>query len=354
MCATSPPDVRTARSLGVRASVSWMRCPSASAVTVSAPSLAQTPLRGRRVIAIGAVLGILMLEGLYPGRVDLGLGRSVGFTAPVRRALGRPGDQPDTFVDDIAELRSYLERTAPVTARPVARGLLPIFLLATGRGMEIAARLGLPVVLGGPVLSRPELGDLLAAYRRDFRPHRDSRSHVTVSIDVLVADTDAEARELALSEVWAMVRSRRTGVFGPLEPVASIRDQRWDDQDADRVARPRGGHGRWAGHGASPARAARRSHRRGRTARQRRHLRSRGARRLRRLARGTPDLIGRAAAARWCPAGGRRRPPGGPPWGFCSVSQGRHATYAHGCGPRDGPVARVPIKRTRRAAAPWF
>jgi luciferase family oxidoreductase group 1 len=212
-----------------------MRCPSASAVTVSAPSLAQTPLRGRRVIAIGAVLGILMLEGLYPGRVDLGLGRSVGFTAPVRRALGRPGDQPDTFVDDIAELRSYLERTAPVTARPVARGLLPIFLLATGRGMEIAARLGLPVVLGGPVLSRPELGDLLAAYRRTFRPHRDSRSHVTVSLDVLVADTDAEARDLALPDVWAMVRSRRTGVFDRLEPVADILAQRWDDQDADRM-----------------------------------------------------------------------------------------------------------------------
>jgi alkanesulfonate monooxygenase SsuD/methylene tetrahydromethanopterin reductase-like flavin-dependent oxidoreductase (luciferase family) len=92
-------------------------------------------------------------------------------------------------------------------------------------------------VLGGPVLSRPELGDLLAAYRRDFRSHRDSRPYVIVSLDVLVADTDAEARELALPEVWAMVRSRRTGVFDSLEPVAAIHDRRWDDQDADRVAR---------------------------------------------------------------------------------------------------------------------
>ena len=87
------------------------------------------------------------------------------------------------------------------------------------------------------MLSRPELGDLLAAYRRDFRSHRDSRPYVTVSIDVLVADTDAEARELALPEVWAMVRSRRTGVFSCLEPVAAIRAGRWDAQDADRVAR---------------------------------------------------------------------------------------------------------------------
>src|SRR4029453_5506939 len=179
------------------------------------------------------------------GRVDIGLGRSLGFTAPVRRALRRPDDEHDSFVDDIAEVRDYLERTSPVTARPVVEGPLPIFVLATGRGIDVAARLGRPVVLGGPVLSRPELGDLLAAYRRDFRSHRDSRPYVTVSMDVLVADTDAEARELAvrgpdpgggargraLREVWAMVRPRRTGVFESLEPVADIRDQRWDDQD---------------------------------------------------------------------------------------------------------------------------
>lgn len=179
----------------------------------------------------------LMLAGLFPGRVDVGLGRSLGFTAPVRRALRRPDDEPDSFADDIAEVRSYLERTAPVTARPVADVPLPLFVLATGRGIDVAARLGLPVVLGGPVLARPELGDLVAAYRRDFRPHRDSRPSVTVSLDVLIADTDAEARELALPEVWAMARSRRTGVFDPLEPVADIRDQRWDDRDAERVAR---------------------------------------------------------------------------------------------------------------------
>ncbi|MGY1770975.1 MsnO8 family LLM class oxidoreductase [Blastococcus sp. SYSU D00813] len=177
----------------------------------------------------------LMLAALYPGRVDLGLGRSLGFTAPVRRALRRSGDEPDAFADDVAELRAYLERTAPVTARPVVEAPIPLSVLATGRGTEVAARLGLPVVVGGPVLARPELGEVLAGYRRGFRPHRGSRPHVTVSLDVLVADTDAEARELALPEVWAMVRSRRTGVFDVLEPVAAIRGRRWDDRDAERV-----------------------------------------------------------------------------------------------------------------------
>lgn len=179
----------------------------------------------------------LMLAGLHPGRIDLGLGRSLGFTAPVRRALRRTGDEPDTFTADIAELRGYLEGTAPVTARPVVTDSIPLFVLATGRGAEVAARLGLPVVLGGPVLDTPGVEELLAAYRRDFRPHRGSRPHVIVSLDVLVADRDGEARELALPEVWAMVRSRRTGVFDALEPVKVIRDQRWDDQTARRVGR---------------------------------------------------------------------------------------------------------------------
>ncbi|MDP5181621.1 MsnO8 family LLM class oxidoreductase [Blastococcus sp. BMG 814] len=177
----------------------------------------------------------LVLAGLHPGRVDLGVGRSLGFTPPVRRALRRTDGEPDAFAHDVVELRAYLEREAEVTARPVAEGPVPLFVLATGRGAEVAAGLGLPLVLGGPVLDRPELADVLTGYRRGFRPHRGSRPHVTVSLDVLVADTDDEARELALPEVWAMVRSRRTGVFGALEPVAEIRGGRWDDLDARRV-----------------------------------------------------------------------------------------------------------------------
>nr|WP_216653938.1 MsnO8 family LLM class oxidoreductase [Nocardioides sp. zg-DK7169] len=172
----------------------------------------------------------LMLAALHPDRVDLGVGRSLGFTEPVRRALRRSAEEPDTFADDLAELRGYLERTAAVTARPAVDSEVPVFVLATGHGISVAAGLGLPVVLGGPVLERPELGDLLTAYRRDFRPHRGSRPHLTVALDVLVADTDAEARELALPEVWAMAQSRRTGVFDALEPVATIHDRLAEDR----------------------------------------------------------------------------------------------------------------------------
>jgi luciferase family oxidoreductase group 1 len=165
----------------------------------------------------------LVLDALYPGRVDLGLGRSLGFTAPVRRALHRQIDAVESFPADVEELRRYLEGTAEVTARPASVHPVPMYLLATGRGIETAARLGLPVVVGGPVLDSDELPDQLGRYRREFRPHRGSTPWVTVSLDVIVADDDATARELALPEAWAMALSRQSGEFPPLESVAAIR-----------------------------------------------------------------------------------------------------------------------------------
>ena len=176
-----------------------------------------------------------MLAALYPGRIDLGLGRSLGFTEPVRHALGRLETSPEDFAREIAEVRGHLEGSAPLTARPADAGEVPVFVLATGSGVDTAAALGLPVVLGGPFLDSPELPERLAAYRRGFRPHRGSAPQVIVSVDALIADTDEEARELALPEVWAMARSRTTGLFEALEPVARIRQTRMTEKEARRV-----------------------------------------------------------------------------------------------------------------------
>ena len=176
----------------------------------------------------------LMLEALHPGRIDLGLGRSLGFTAPVREALRDHG--PDRFEEDLRDLRAYLDGDAAVTARPQAPGRVPMYVLATGRGTVIAAQLGLPVVIGGPILAEPRLGDVLESYRRDFRPSPGvERPYVVVSLDVTVADDDATARELALPEAWAMARSRQTGEFPPLESVAEIQAQAWTTQVRTRV-----------------------------------------------------------------------------------------------------------------------
>ncbi|GAA4529824.1 MsnO8 family LLM class oxidoreductase [Brachybacterium paraconglomeratum] len=176
-----------------------------------------------------------MLSALYPGRIDLGLGRSLGFTEPVRHALGRLGASPEEFAQEIAEVREHLEGSAALTARPADAGEVPVFVLATGSGIDTAAALGLPLVLGGPFLDSPELPDRLAAYRREFRPHRGSLPQVLVSVDALIADTEEEARELALPEVWAMARSRTTGLFEALEPVEQIRATRMSEREARRV-----------------------------------------------------------------------------------------------------------------------
>jgi luciferase family oxidoreductase group 1 len=159
-----------------------------------------------------------MLEALFPGRIDLGVGRSLGFTAPVRAALRRDADAPDTFADDLDELRSYLEGRGPVTARPRLERPVPVFVLATGRGLAVAGDAGLPVVLGGPVLDSADVGAALDDYRARARA-AGGRPYVMASLDVLVADSVAAARELALPEAWALAAARTTGQFPALEPV---------------------------------------------------------------------------------------------------------------------------------------
>ncbi|MEU8819217.1 MsnO8 family LLM class oxidoreductase [Actinoplanes sp. NPDC048796] len=169
------------------------------------------------------------LSAFAPGRVDLGLGRSPGFTAPVRRALRQVERD---FAADLGELRGFLDGTSEIGLHPRPYGVVPLFVLATGSGLEVAAALGLPVIVGGPILREDRL-DALERYRREFRPSaRQERPWVAISLDVLVADTAAEAADLLLPEAWAMARSRTTGVFPPLEPVAVAKA-------ADRTPRQR-------------------------------------------------------------------------------------------------------------------
>jgi luciferase family oxidoreductase group 1 len=177
----------------------------------------------------------LMLEALYPGRIDLGLGRSLGFTPAVRRALRREEQDAGDFDADLAELRGYLSGDGDVTARPAVGRGVPMYVLALHQGLAVAARLGFPVVVGGPDLLGDEMVHALAEYRRTFRSWRGSAPSVTVSLDVLVADDDATARELALPEAWAMAEARRTGEFPPLRSVSSIRAENWSTQVRSRV-----------------------------------------------------------------------------------------------------------------------
>src|SRR5690625_7803918 len=106
-----------------------------------------------------------MLEALHPGRVDLGVGRSLGFTEPVRRALGRLEASPEEFAQEITEVRAHLEGSASVTAQPGGTDAPTLFVIATGTGLQTAAELGLPDEIGGPCQYAAALLKLIARYR---------------------------------------------------------------------------------------------------------------------------------------------------------------------------------------------
>ncbi|SDE26342.1 MsnO8 family LLM class oxidoreductase [Auraticoccus monumenti] len=162
----------------------------------------------------------LLLESLYPGRIDLGLGGSLGFTAPVRRALGRTILREGEYVDEIDQVRSYLEGRAEITVRPRVEPP-PVFLLAIQGGLTLAAERGLPAVIGGPLLQDPAAID---AYVENFRPSPTTPApYLVVSLDVVVAETTERARELLLPEAWAYLDSRDVGEFRPLQPVEEVR-----------------------------------------------------------------------------------------------------------------------------------
>lgn len=165
------------------------------------------------------------LEALHPGRIDMGLGRSVGFTGGVRAALGRGKEDAARFDEQIRELLGYFAGT------PVHRGVhgipaeglrVPAFVLATGAGADIAADAGLALVIA--LLSGVgRAAERIARYRAAFRPSSLwPRPYVIVSTAVAVADTRQRARELLLPEAWSLVHSRTRGVFPPLLPAAEI------------------------------------------------------------------------------------------------------------------------------------
>ncbi|MFB4274212.1 LLM class flavin-dependent oxidoreductase [Nonomuraea sp. MTCD27] len=164
-----------------------------------------------------------VLESLYPGRVDMGLGRSVGFTGGIRRALGHGKDDADGFGDRLDELLGYFTGTQAahpgVHALP-AEGLRPqVFVLAMGSGAEIAAAHGLPMVIGAGA----RMVDAVARYRAGFRPSGwAARPYVVIAVNVAVGATRAEAATLQLPEAWATALSRTSGAFPPLVPAEEV------------------------------------------------------------------------------------------------------------------------------------
>lgn len=146
------------------------------------------------------------LEALFPGRIDLGLGRGVGSRNPLTPGLlGRKpeDDSADDFRDRIAELASYFAAESGLPASPVPTGAAgenqpPIVLLGSSlASARLAGALGLPYAYAHHI-KPTETAEAMAAYRESFRPSsRIQRPYAVVATLVFAADTDAEARDLA-------------------------------------------------------------------------------------------------------------------------------------------------------------
>lgn len=179
-------------------------------------------LPNHRPLVVAEQFGVL--ESLFPRRIDMGLGRSVGFTGGVRKALGRDKEDAEDFAGQLEELLGWFRGTSPtgVHARPPEGLTVPPFVLAMGEGADIAARAGLPMVIGD-LRDRERMRRGVDRYRERFRPSQwASEPYVVISGTVAVAATPEEARRLLVPEAWSMAYSRTHGTFPPLPPAERV------------------------------------------------------------------------------------------------------------------------------------
>lgn len=161
------------------------------------------------------------LASLYPGRIDLGVGRAPGSDQVTARAMRRNLTGPDTFPQDVVELRDYFQPTEPgqaVQAVPGAGLDVPIWILGSSLfGAQLAAMLGLPFAFASH-FAPDALLQALHVYRTQFTPSESlDKPYVMLAANVVVADTDAEAQRLFTSVQQQFINLRR-GTPGMLPP----------------------------------------------------------------------------------------------------------------------------------------
>ena len=169
------------------------------------------------------------LAELYPGRIDLGLGRAPGTDQPTMRALRRDRvESADDFPQDVAELQRLLGPAQPgqrLIAMPGAGTNVPIWLLGSSLfSAQLAAERGLPYAFASHFAPRLLL-QAIALYRQRFRPSATlAKPYVTIGIPLIAAPTDEEAEFLASStyqRVLGSLRGERRGLQPPIENFAA-------------------------------------------------------------------------------------------------------------------------------------
>ena len=161
------------------------------------------------------------LEALYPGRIDLGLGRAPGSDQATARALRRNlHSDPDEFPRDVVELMDFLsdEPRQAVRAVPGQGAKVPVWILGSSLfGAQLAAMLGLPYAFASHFAPQ-QLMDAIEIYRATFKPSPQlDKPYLMLGFNVIAADSDDEAQLLATSLQQAFV-NLRTGRPGKLPP----------------------------------------------------------------------------------------------------------------------------------------
>jgi luciferase family oxidoreductase group 1 len=154
------------------------------------------------------------LAALYPGRIDLGLGRAPGSDQNTMYALRRDPGSADTFPQDVVELQGYLTgrtRVPGVDAVPGQGSHVPLYILGSSLfGAKLAAALGLPYAFASH-FAPTALEAALDVYRREFRPSEQlERPYAIAGVNVIAADTESAARE----QLLRIRRARAISLYG--------------------------------------------------------------------------------------------------------------------------------------------
>ena len=181
------------------------------------------------------------LESLFPGRVDLGLGRAPGTDQAAARALRRTlASDPEAFPHDVLELMAYFgepQPGQPVVAVPGAGLRVPLWILGSSTfGAQVAAVLGLPFAFASH-FAPAMLDDAIAIYRQRFTPSAAlAAPYVMLGVNVVAADTDDDAQFLASSgrASWASLRLGR-----PIQLPPPSREWTRDAREPDDLQRTR-------------------------------------------------------------------------------------------------------------------
>jgi luciferase family oxidoreductase group 1 len=180
------------------------------------------------------------LDALFPGRIDLGLGRAPGTDRSTLRALRRDAMAAESFPDDVLELQALLAPAEPgqaIRAVPGAGSKVPLWILGSSLyGAQLAALLGLPYAFASHFAPQA-LEQALGLYRDRFQPSQQlDRSYAMAGVNVILADTDDEA-----SRLFTSIQMRFVGMFrgdrGLLEPPIGDIETYWTPTEKIQASR---------------------------------------------------------------------------------------------------------------------